>query len=55
MKESWMIFRDKETGKELCAYTIRSTFSGEREATAKQLAYENKIPVEQIEISIEAR
>lgn len=55
MKEQYLIFRDKETGRELAAYTIRGTFSGEKHATAELLASENNIPVEQIETTTEVR
>lgn len=48
MREQWLIFRDRETGQELCAYTIRGTFPGEREATIEQLAADNGIEPEQI-------
>lgn len=47
-KEEWLIFKDRETGRELCAYTIRGTFPGEKEETVKLLAYENGIPRERI-------
>lgn len=45
-----MEFKDRATGRKLCAYTEYGTFPGEREATAAQLAEENGIPVEQIEV-----
>lgn len=53
--EQWAVFRDKETGQELAAYTIRGTFSGEAEATADLLAAEKGIPREQITVTIETR
>lgn len=31
--EEWVIFTDRETGRQLCAYTIRGTFPGEKEDT----------------------
>ena len=51
--EQWAVFRDRETGRELCAYTIRGTFPGERAATVELLAAENGIPQEQIVMTIE--
>lgn len=53
--EQWLIFKDKQTGRELCAYTLRGTFPGEREATARMLAAENGISESRIETRIEAR
>lgn len=53
--EGQKVFREKETGRELCAYTIRGTFPGEEEATAGQLAFENGLKPDQIEITIERR
>ena len=55
MREQWLIFRDRETGRELGAYTIRGTFPGEREATIELLAAENGIKPEQIVTAIERR
>ena len=55
MREQWLVFRDKETGRELMAYTIRGTFKGERDATIELLAAENDLPPEQIETTIEKR
>lgn len=51
--EKWEVFRDRETGQELCAYTIRGTFPGERAATVELLAAEHGIPQEQIIVTIE--
>ena len=51
----WKVFRNKETKKELCAYTIVGTFDGEEEATKEMVAYENNIDVSQIEVKIERR
>lgn len=51
----WIVFKNKNTGKELCAYTITGSFSGELEATKEMLAYENGIDVTEIEITIERR
>ncbi len=53
--EQWAIFRNKETGEELAAYTIRGTFAGEAKATAELLAAENGINPEQITVTIEKR
>ena len=55
MREKWLVFRDRETGRELCAYTIRGTFPGEREATIDLLAHERGIPGERIETEIRNR
>lgn len=41
-KELWLVFSDKN-GKELCAYTLRGTFAGEKEATIQELSREHKI------------
>lgn len=54
-KEEYIVFRDKQTGRELLSYTARGTFRGEAEATADLLAYEKNIPREQIVISTEKR
>ena len=55
MKEQWLIFREKDTGRELAAYTIRGTFPGEAEATKELLAAEGGIDPEQITVTIETR
>lgn len=55
MKEQWMIFKDKKTGEELCAYTLRGTFKGEKQATIELLAAENGLPPEEIMTVIEKR
>ena len=52
MSEQWIVFKDKETGEELCSYTVRGTFEGEQESTIELLAYERKIPKERIETEI---
>lgn len=54
-KEKWMVFKDRETGRELCSYTVRGTFSGERAATIKLLAYENNLPEDQIVTTVEIK
>ena len=53
--KKWEVFRDRETGRELCAYTIRGTFPGERAATIELLAAENGIEPGRIEVTIETR
>ena len=55
MKEQWLVFRDRITGRELLAYTVRGTFQGERAATVELLAAENGIPESQIETTVEER
>lgn len=55
MREKWLVFRDRETGRELCAYTIRGTFAGERAATIELLAAEEGIEPERITTTIEER
>lgn len=54
-KENWMVFKDRETGRELCSYTVRGTFAGERTATIELLAYENNLPEDRIVTTIEMR
>ena len=51
--EQWVVFRNKETGQELAAFTIRGTFPGETEATRDLLAAEHGLPPEQITVTIE--
>lgn len=53
--EQWAVFREKATGQELAAYTIRGTFPGEAEATKELLAAEGGIDPEQITVTIETR
>ena len=55
MGEQWLVFRDRETGRELGAYTIRGTFAGEKDATIGLLAFENGIEPERITATIENR
>lgn len=55
MREEWVVFTDRNTGKELCSYTTRGTFPGELEATRAELAAENGLQEEQIETHIETR
>ena len=53
--EQWAVFKDRETGQELAAYTIRGTFAGEARETAALLAAENGIDPEQVAVTIENR
>ena len=53
--EFWKVFRDSDTGRELCAYSVRGTFDGEEESTKALLSFECSIPVEQIAVMIEKR
>lgn len=53
--EAWKVFTDATTGRELCAYTVRGTFSGEEADTIEQLAHENGITADQIRVTIENR
>lgn len=53
--EFWKVFRDSDTGRELCAYSVRGTFDGEEESTKALLSFEYSIPVEQIAVMIEKR
>lgn len=55
MKEAWKVFKDKKTGKELAAYTIRGTFPGEEKETINLLAGELGIDPAQIITTIEKR
>lgn len=53
--EEWAVFRDRETGRELLAYTIRGEAAGERAETVRLLAHENSIQEDQIAVRIERR
>ena len=53
--EKWKVFTDKDTGRELCAYTIRGTAPGEEAATIELLAFENGIEPDRIAVKIESR
>lgn len=53
MKELWMVFWCN--CKELCSYTLRGTFAGERESTIELLAYEKDISKDDIYTTIEER
>lgn len=53
--EFWKVFRDSDTGRELCAYSVCGTFDGEEESTKGLSSFEYSIPVEQIAVMIEKR
>ncbi len=53
MKELWVVFYYED--RELASYTLRGTFSGEREATVALLAAERNIPPEAVRAVIEER
>lgn len=55
MKELWKVFKDRNTGKDLCSYTVRGTFEGEMQATKEMLAAEHNIPLEDIIVTTEKR
>lgn len=55
MKEFCLVFTDINTGKELCAYTLRGAFSGEMQATKEALALENHISIDEIEVKAKIR
>lgn len=52
-KEYYLVF--SHAGKELCSYTIRGTFDGEKDETIKLLAYQNGIPEKEISCEIVQR
>lgn len=53
--ENWIVFRNQENNQELCAYTVRGTFPGERANTIELLAAEHNLRKEQIITTIEKR
>lgn len=53
MAEQWLVFYHGE--KELAAYTLRGTFSGERQATIELLACENGTSESEIRTVVELR
>ena len=55
MTELWKIFYNKETGEEYAAYTIRGTFTGEEEETARLIAAEKGIDRDDIATRTERR
>ena len=50
----WVTFHAPD-GRELCAYTVQGSFSGEMQATKDLLAYEHGLKPEQISVSIETK
>ena len=52
-KEEWLVFT--LNNKELCSYTLRGTFPGEKEATIESLAEENNVNKEDIKTYIDIR
>lgn len=50
----WIVFYDRD-GTELAAYTESGTFAGELRATADLLAFEHRIPVDEITVKLEER
>lgn len=50
MKELWVVFTHK--GREVCAYTMRGTFQGERDDTIQQLANDLNCGPEEIETKV---
>lgn len=55
MKELFLVFYNKNSRKELLAYSVRGTFEDEKESTIELLAYENNIDALAIETKIELR
>ena len=53
MAEPWLIFL--LDGKEICSYTMRGSFKGEREETVKLLAKELKVKPEDIKMEVRYR
>ena len=53
--EQYIVLKDRKTGHEYCAYTLRGTFPGELENTIRLVAHENGIPAAQIKATIEER
>lgn len=53
--EPWKVFRDRVTGAELTAYTMRGTFSGEEEDTRELIAHDHGIAPDNIDVTIELR
>ena len=50
MKEPWVVFF--LDGKEICRYTVRGMFPGEREETIKLLASEHDVPISTIYFAV---
>ena len=55
MKDLFVVFYNKNSGKELCAYSVEGTFEGETQETIELLAYENNVDTADIETKIELR
>ena len=53
MAEQWLVFY--HNGKEICRYTLRGTFTGEKDETIKLLAAERGISETEIITRIEER
>ena len=53
--EPWKVFRDRVTGAELTAYTMRGTFAGEEEDTRELIAHDHGISPDRIDVGIELR
>lgn len=53
IKEPWLVFF--LDGKEICSYTVRGSFPGERESTMELLAYEHDVPVSAIYFAVITR
>lgn len=51
----WKVFKDKRTGRELCAYTLPQSTPDEEETTIALLCFEEHLKPEQIAVSIEKR
>ena len=51
--ELWKVFYNRNTGEEYAAYTIRGTFEGEAEETARLIAAEKNIDRADIVAKIE--
>lgn len=51
--EYWRIF--KLNDKELCAYTLKGTFAGEKQETIELLAQENNVGINEITTEIMLR
>ena len=49
-KEPWIVFF--LDGKEICRYTVRCTFPGEREETINLLAAEHNVPASAIYFAV---
>lgn len=52
-KEPWLVFTFR--GREICSYTVRGTFAGEREATTNQLAFDRGVSPSEIGVALVMR